>query len=79
MTNLTPEYIDEHLDQVHTADSFGRSLAYHILSAAKRTADGRSTEISVDCKATVSPIERSGCIRVCVDTPIGVVCYHVKV
>lgn len=79
MTQLTPEYIDDHLHRIHTADSFGRGLCYMILSAAKERADGRTPEISIDCTATVAPIESMGCIRICVDTPFGRLCYHAEV
>ena len=79
MTYLTAEYIDEHLDQVHTADSFARSFAYQMLTAAKEKVGDKSSEVTMDCKVSVSPIEKFGCIRVCVNTPIGRICYHVKV
>lgn len=79
MPELTREYIEDHLHHVHTPDSFARSLTYAILQSAKKSAGPDQAEISVPCNATVSPIEKLGCIQICVETPFGTLCHHVNV
>ena len=78
MTKLTVEYLEDHLHHVHTPDSFARGLAFNILTAAKREMRGPQDTFELQLTARLKPIEKTSCIELCVDTPIGPICYHVE-
>lgn len=79
--DLTTKYIEEHAANVHTAESFGRSIADAALKAAYAAAakaGGSIPNFQMDGKFEVEAFEPLGCIRICVNTPFGRFCYHVK-
>lgn len=71
--NLDREYILNHLDTVHTYESWGRALVGQILDTLASRQDVEGSSAGLDIAVTVSATER-GCIRVCV----GNVCVHVS-
>lgn len=80
--SLTTKYIEEHAANVHTADSFGRGIADAALKAAFDAATregGAIDRFQTDAQLSVEAFEPLGCIRVCVNTPFGRLCYHIKV
>ncbi|MEI4623936.1 hypothetical protein KFD70_27535 [Bacillus pfraonensis] len=65
MKKLDTEYIEQHLETVHTYESFGRSVCEGILSAALKRVKGNSEEtIHLTSDITVRPTPRL-CIQVC--------------
>tara|TARA_R110002094_G_scaffold9169_10_gene18806 strand:- start:5961 stop:6215 length:255 start_codon:yes stop_codon:yes gene_type:complete len=84
MTNnkLTVQYLDEHSGDLHTPESFGRGLIAMAMQAARaqlaKAGDGKES-VTLACSIEMTPFQALGCIRICVNTPVGVVCYHVNV
>ena len=88
MSELTGKYIEDHLVNTHTEDSWARAILEIVLSEAiKQLGNKSAEEVVIDAKFRVTavqatgsdPITRSsGCIRTCVVvSPTGrEVCYH---
>lgn len=81
--SLTVKYIEEHRNQIHTYDSFGRAIAALILQSAKlqmanNTLTGDNVKFKADIK--VFPITTMGCLGVEVCVPLaGCTRVHVNV
>lgn len=78
---LSREYVESHQANIHTYDSFGRTVA-DLATQVAATAierDGPVSDVQFDAKVRVSPVTRLGCLRICINTPVGVVCTHINV
>lgn len=65
MKKLDTEYIEQHLETVHTYESFGRSVCENILSATlKRVKENSEENIQLTADISVRPTTRL-CIQVC--------------
>lgn len=74
---MSKKYVEDHQVKVHTAESWGRSVAYHVLDDAARSMGKEEVEeVTVNGTFHVSPVEPEGCIRICLKTPFGVICFH---
>ena len=65
MSKLTAQYIDNHSNEIHTFDSFGRNVISKILSDAKKNVGtGEADEITVKLEFKVRPVPAFDCILV---------------
>jgi hypothetical protein len=77
---MNQKYIRDHQLHLHTPDSWGRAIAYQVLTDAGKSIGPKEVETAVLTGTFhVSPIEALGCIEVCYDTPIGPICLHVEI
>jgi hypothetical protein len=72
---LDEKYIEAHSD-VHTVDSWARALISEILKQAKAklSTHGGVDAVSVDLKATVTPVASRSCLNICVGNDL---CLHI--
>lgn len=77
---MNAEYIEQHMTNVHTPESFGRSVIAHALKAAKKEL-GAKVQSSVNISATieVSEVPARQCVRVCVIIAGAEICTHIGV
>lgn len=77
-TNLTAQYVDEHSGDIHTYESFGRGVIAAIIGSAREALASKVDADSVDFDAQVSitPFTALGCLRICINTPLGRICFH---
>lgn len=77
---MNKKYIKDHMSQIHTPDSWGRAIIYHMLSESAESIGEKSvSSATVNGVFHVSPVEPTGCIQLCYETPIGPICVHVNV
>jgi hypothetical protein len=75
MARFTPQYVEEHLANVHTYESFGRAIAERLArTAAGKLADDSPDVVRFDAPVEVSPAIARGCLRVCI---LGI-CFHIN-
>ncbi|MBS1786107.1 MAG: hypothetical protein JST85_00190 [Acidobacteria bacterium] len=92
MAKLTTQYIEDHLVNIHTEDSWARTITEMVLrSAINRLGAGSSDEITIDVKFYIRAIEPEvltaagetttvKCLKVCVGGDSGIMtCKHINV
>ncbi|PFX63070.1 hypothetical protein COL35_29215 [Bacillus toyonensis] len=74
---LDHEYLQSHLSQVHTHESWGSSVLAKALESAMETvgATGSVPSAEIDVPFTISPVEYQG--RLCVQVCAFGICVHV--
>ncbi len=79
--NLTSEYIENHMNVLHTPDSWARAVFEMILKKAAFQLQGESKDrVVVPMEVTISAIEPTQCVKICVgDGHGGEVCGHVGI
>lgn len=75
LEGLTPAYINEHMTNVQTYDSFGRTLVQMIMTEAREKATGAEAEMEVSITFTVSKAIEAGCFKIC---PKKWFCIHIS-
>jgi hypothetical protein len=90
MATLTKQYIEDHLADMHTEESWARATIETVLKAAiTKLGEQSAEEVTIDAQFHVRPVDleivgpdgaslRRGCLRVCVVvSPTGLeICYH---
>ncbi|WP_029352220.1 hypothetical protein [Bosea sp. 117] len=90
MVELTRQYIEDHLVDTHTEDSWTRAVVEMVLNAAiSKLGDQAAEEVTIDARFRVRPVEaeivgpngvtvKRLCLRVCVVvSPTGhEICFH---
>ncbi|MGI9652576.1 hypothetical protein [Chryseobacterium sp. RLHN22] len=79
MANISKKYIDDHKQNVHTVDSFGRSLIEQILNESiKKIGEEEKESLTIDAKFKIQAFEPATCIRLCTNVNGVEICYHVN-
>lgn len=73
--NLTASYIDDHMTNVHTYESFARTLVEMIMAEARDKATGGEQEITISVDFVVSKAVAAGCFKIC---PRKWFCIHIS-
>ncbi|KAA6436825.1 hypothetical protein FEM33_20465 [Dyadobacter flavalbus] len=77
MANFDKQYILDHKKNIHTFESFSRALGERALTAAaEKIGEGQAEMVEIPASITVSPIEATKCVQICVEISGVVVCYH---
>jgi len=77
--DLTPKYVEDHLNNVATPESFARALGEQALRAAAAAVSVKpAPSVAIPATITVTPAEAAGCIRVCANINGVIVCYHIN-
>ena len=81
MGPLTSEYVNNHRINIHSYDSFGRSVADLLLKSASEqlqtnSALGEKGVIKFSAEVAVAAFEPMGCTMVTVSTPLGTITMH---
>lgn len=71
---LTTEYVDSHMKNVQTYESFARTLVQMIMTEARDKITGAEKEITISMDFTVSKDLTAGCFRIC---PKKWFCIHI--
>lgn len=78
MTELTRDYIREHMADIHTYESFSRALVEMVLSQSLEK-EPNDNQIEMDAKIIIKPVESRGCINIELNVGLGSITYHQKV
>ncbi|MFN0719984.1 hypothetical protein BCU39_020245 [Vibrio cyclitrophicus] len=78
MTELTRDYIREHMVDIHTHESFSRALVEMVLNQSLEK-EPDNNKIEMEAKITVRPVESRGCINIELNVGLGSITYHQKV
>lgn len=77
---LTKEYIEQHSTEVHTYESFGRSLiAQALKECINKVGVTPGDTVKIDSNIIVKPVEITRCLEVHVTVGGVYICKHVKV
>lgn len=78
---LTPEYIESHLDNLHTHDSWAKaSLEMILKKAVLQLQEEPKERVVVPIEFTITAIEAKQCVKVCVgDGHGGEICTHIGI
>ena len=77
---LTREYIEQHSTEVHTYESFGRSLiAQALKECINKVGVTPGDTVTIEPKIIVKPVEIKRCLEICVTIGGAYICKHVKV
>jgi hypothetical protein len=79
MTDVSTKYLDDHRSNVHTAESWARSITENIFNAAvSQLGSGSAATVVVDAKFEITAFEPKSCVQVCAVINGVQVCYHVN-
>jgi hypothetical protein len=70
-SQLTNQYLMDHLSGVHTPESFGRAIiAMAITAATSKLGNDKADSVEIELKATVRAVEPKTCVDVTIRDPI---------
>ena len=77
---LTREYVEQHSTEVHTYESFGRSLIAQVLKECiNKVGVTPGDTVKIDTNIIVTTVEITRCLEVRVTVGGAYICKHVKV
>lgn len=81
--SLDKQYIEDHLPNIHTPDSFGRAIVDLMLREGINRLDKLkqpTDKLSFDAKITLEPVaaydKDKCCIEICIGFPFAKICYQ---
>ena len=80
MSKLTKEYVRDHMVDLHSYESFGRSLLEQIMHCADTKLEsmgGEADKIELDAKIVVEPYKPEGCTEITVNLGLVKVKKHI--